>query len=89
MSVFGRDSEVRRLVPQGDNGLKIDIDKPLRSHPLFGQFLLRLIGLAKAAEAHSTQHVICLGELNTLILDDFEPVAPRIVVVQETFRGPL
>src|SRR5215831_8292682 len=34
-------------------------------------------------EAHSTQHVWCLGELDVLVTDDLDAIAPRVEEVEE------
>ena len=52
-----------------------------RHHTLFGQFLFRILVFGKAREAHAAQHIASLGELNIIIADDFDTVAPGIAKI--------
>ena len=52
-----------------------------RHHTLFGQFLFRILVFGKAREAHAAQHIASLGELNIIIADDFDTIAPGIAKI--------
>src|SRR5438094_1500205 len=51
-------------------------------HALVGELLLCLVVLAER-EAHAAHHIGRLRELDVRVLDDFEPVAPRIEEIEE------
>src|SRR5260370_9217889 len=52
-------------------------------HALFGQLLLRALVLGQARQAYTAQHVGRLGELNIVVADDLDAVAPWIQEIEE------
>ena len=52
-------------------------------HALLGQFLFCLLVLGQVHQAHATQHIGRLGELDILIADDLDSIAPRIPKIKE------
>jgi hypothetical protein len=52
-------------------------------HALLGQFLLRLLVLGEVRQAHPTQHVGGLGELDVVVADDLDAVTPGIAKIEE------
>src|SRR5215468_6181747 len=55
----------------------------LRRHALFGQLLDRVLVLREVGEAHAAQHVGGLGELDVVVADDLDAVAPGIAEIEE------
>src|SRR6185295_1200328 len=54
-----------------------------RRHALFGQLLDRRPGLRQMRQSHSTQYVRRLGELDVVVTDDLDPVAPWVQEVEK------
>ena len=52
-------------------------------HAFFGEFPDRLRGLGQVRQPHASQHVRRFGELDVVVADDLEPVAPGIAEIQE------
>src|SRR5262245_60085379 len=53
------------------------------SHALLRKLLDRFLVLGEMRQSHATQHVRRLGELNIVVADDFDAVAPRIPKVEK------
>jgi hypothetical protein len=53
----------------------------LNRHPLIGQLLLRMLVLGKMRQTHTTQHIWSLGELDVVVADDLDAVAPGVAKV--------
>ena len=53
------------------------------SHALLGQFLLGMLVLGEVGQAHSTQHIGGLSELDIVVADDLDAVAPGIAKIEE------
>src|SRR6185369_5452630 len=54
-----------------------------RYHALLGQFLFRILILGQVREPHSAQHAGCLGELDVVVSDDLDAIAPRVAKIEE------
>src|SRR5215831_1719122 len=52
-------------------------------HALFGQLLLRVLVLRQVRQTHAAEDVGGFGELDVVIADDFDAVAPRVAEVEE------
>src|SRR5712675_2804613 len=52
-------------------------------HALLGQLLLRALVLGEMRQPHAAQHVGCLGELDVVVADDLDAVAPWIQEIEE------
>ena len=50
-------------------------------HALFGQFLLRVLVFGQVRQTHAAEDVRCFGELDIVIADDLDAVAPWIAEV--------
>ena len=55
-------------------------------HSLVSQLLDGLRGLCEVCQAHASQDMRCLGELDVVVADDLDAVAPRVEEVQESAR---
>src|SRR5258706_13316692 len=53
----------------------------LRRHALFRQLLDRALVLREVGKAHAAQHVGGLGELDVVVADDLDAVAPGIAEI--------
>src|SRR2546430_897059 len=58
-------------------------------HALVSQLLDGLRGLCEACQAHPAQDMRRLGELDVVVADDLDAVAPRVEEVQEAPRKDL
>ena len=54
-----------------------------RGHAFVGQLLLRRFGLAKMGEPHAGQDIGRLGELDVVVADDLDAIAPWIAKIEE------
>jgi hypothetical protein len=50
-------------------------------HALLGQLLLRMLVLGEMRQTHATQHIGSLSELDVVIADDLDAVAPGVAKV--------
>ena len=57
--------------------------RPSSSHALLGQFLFRILVFREVRKAHATQDVGGFRELDVLIADYLDAIAPRIAKIQE------
>src|SRR5208282_1807029 len=55
----------------------------IRRHSLVGKFLDRLCVFRKIRQSHAAQHVRRLGELDVVVANDLDAVAPGIAEVEE------
>ena len=53
------------------------------THALLGQFLFRFLVFGELRKTHATQHIGGLRELDVLIADDLDAIAPRVSKVKE------
>jgi hypothetical protein len=53
------------------------------SHAFFRQLLLGFFVLGELLEAHAAQDILRLGELDIVIADDLDAVAPRIAEIEK------
>src|SRR5271156_6656549 len=60
-----------------------------RCHSLFGKLLHRLRIFGKVSQSHAAQNVRRLGELNIVVANDLDAVAPRVPEVEERSRQRL
>ena len=52
-------------------------------HTLLSQFLFSLLVFAQVLQAHATQHIRRLSELNIIVTNDLHSVAPRVPKIKE------
>jgi len=52
-------------------------------HALRSQFLFRFVILGQVHQAHATQHIGRLGELDIVVADDLDSISPRVPKVKE------
>src|SRR5262245_47134322 len=55
----------------------------LQRHALLGQFLFCFLVLGQVHQAHATQHIGRLGELDIVVTDDLDSVAPGVPKIKE------
>src|SRR5262245_980188 len=55
----------------------------IRRHALAGKLLHRLPVLGKIGEPHAAQHIRCLGELDVVVADDLDAVAPWVEEIEK------
>jgi hypothetical protein len=60
-----------------------------RCHSLFGNLLYRFRVFGKVRQPHAAQHVRRLGELDTVVANDLDAIAPRVSEVEERSRQHL
>src|SRR5262245_414639 len=63
--------------------------RSLRRHSFVSELLDRLLVLREMRQPHAAQHVWRLGELDIVVADDLDPVAPGIDKIEEAPRQPL
>ena len=52
-------------------------------HALFGQLLLRALVLRQVRQSHAAQDIGRLGELDVIVTDDLDAVAPGVEKIKE------
>jgi len=55
----------------------------LQRHAFLGQFLFCFLVLGQVRQAHTTQNIRRLGELDIVVADDLDSIAPRVPKVKE------
>ena len=76
--------ENRRVGPIQRKGRRaVNISDLVQRHALVGQFLFRFLVLDQVHQAHATQHIGRLGELDIVVADDLDSIAPRVTKVKE------
>src|SRR5215475_10003812 len=55
----------------------------LHRHALIGQFLFCFFVLGQMRQAHATQHIGCLSELNIIVTNDLHSVTPGVPKIEE------
>src|SRR2546423_5152196 len=53
-------------------------------HPLVGQLFDRFLVLFQMCQSHAAQYVRCLGELDVVVTDNLDAVAPWVKKVEES-----
>ena len=64
------------------DGLSIYSDL-IKRHALLGQFPFCFLVLRQVHQAHATQHIGRLGELDIIVADDLNSITPRVPKIKE------
>ena len=76
--------ENRRFGPIQRKGRRaVNISDLVQRHALVGQILIRFLVLDQVHQAHATQHIGRLSELDIVVADDLDSIAPRIPKIEE------
>ena len=62
---------------------EISSSRLLQRHALLGQFLLCFLVLGQVHQAHPTQHIGRLGELDVVVTDDLYSITPGVSKIKE------
>lgn len=75
----------RGLVDRREGKPKIPVNRCrlTRGHSFVGELLDRLVGLVETIETHAAENVVGLGELDALIADNLDPIAPWVIEIEK------
>ena len=73
----------RRFAPPGPPSAAGGLVASVRRHSLVGKLLDGLGAFREMRKAHAAQYVRCLRELDVVVADDLDAIAPRVVEIEE------